>query len=412
MNKKKEIVLENVTVDKLVHGGQAIAEVPQTAAEQAGMVNLAGLKIFVWNALPGEVVDVRVTKKKSTHVEGIATTVHTASEDRVEPLEPLSYLSTSPWQMMSWEVENTAKQAILAETFEREGMTNIPFDNFVSGDLQTGYRNKQEIGFWGDDDGLHLAHYIRGTHGKQIVESSSIAADAINKAQVAVRDELRKFDIWAGDLKTVVVRCNAAGDTVAALFCKKELDLSKFSLPTELQGIDIYFSNPQSPASVPTKKLYSFGSTVLTDMILDKDIGYYVLSFFQVNLPIFEQVPALNKARVGQSTLAKSAFIGGSFHARGGNSQRAYQRISVDWTLYEELDRFPDNVGGSNKGVAKIGFHVPAENKWQMPAVIGSRVFVEDRNHLEDQPKDRRQYCCSRHRNGDPHQSLAGWYQE
>ncbi len=69
--------------------------------------------------------------------------------------------------------------------------------------------------------------------------------------------------------------------------------------------------------------------------------------------PIFDQMPVLKEARVGQSTLAKSAFVGGSFHARGGNSQRAYQRISVDMVVYEELDRFPDNVGGSNKGVAK-----------------------------------------------------------
>lgn len=289
MSKKKEIILQNITVGKLVHGGQAIAEIPQTAAEEVGMANLAGRKIFVWNALPGETVDVRITKKKSSYVEGIATVVHTASTDRVEPLEPLSYLSTSPWQIMNWDTENAAKQDILAETFEREDVRGIAWSNFVAGDTQTNYRNKQEIGFWGDDDGLHLAHYVRGTHGKQIVESSSIAADAINTAQVAVRDELSKFDIWAGDLKTVVIRCNIAGDTVAALFCKKELDLSKFELPSELQGIDIYFSNPQSPASVPTKKLYSFGNTVLTDAILAKDISYYVLSFFQVNIPIFEQ---------------------------------------------------------------------------------------------------------------------------
>ncbi len=300
-HKKTQIVLPNVSVGKLVHGGQAIGEISQTTADAVGMSSLAGRKIFVWNALPGELVDVRVTKKKSSYLEGIAATIHITSPDRAEPVEPQSYLSTSPWQMMEWEAENTAKQSILAEVFGREGINDINFDAFVSGDQQSGYRNKQEIGFWGDDDGLHLAHYVRGTHGKQIVESSIIAAAAINTAQVAILGELRKHDVWAGDLKTVVVRCNAAGDTVTALFCKKELDLSKFTLPSVVKGMDIYFSNPLSPASVPTKKLYSFGDTTLVDTIAGKRIGYGVLSFFQVNIPVFEQVLATIKKHVANA---------------------------------------------------------------------------------------------------------------
>lgn len=274
MSKKQEII-ENVKLDKLVHGGQCIGETAE------------GKKIFVWGGLPDEVVNVRTIKKKSSFIEGIAIEIIDASLDRIEPVEPNSYLSTSPWQIMNFNAENKAKQAILNETFARDGI-DITFGPFVAGEKELGYRNKQEFGFWGDDSGLNLAHYVRGTHGKQIIDSSLLASGSINKAAVAVRDELKRIKIWAGDLKTLVLRSSLAGEVVGALFIKKKLDLVNFAVPEELKGLVIYFSDPKSPASVPTKQLYSFGDITLTDNVLGKNITYDVMSFFQVNIPIFE----------------------------------------------------------------------------------------------------------------------------
>ena len=274
MSKKQEVI-ENVKLDKLVHGGQCLGATAE------------GKKIFVWGGLPGELVNVRVIKKKSSFLEGIVTDVIKPSDDRVDPLESQSYLSTSPWQIMTFESENKAKQAILTETFEREGI-EINFQPFVAGDKPYGYRNKQEFGFWGDDNGLNLAHYVRGTHGKQIIESSALTTDSINKSAVAVRDELRRLKVWGGDLKTLVLRCSAKGDVVGALFIKKKLDLVNFEVPEELKGLVIYYSDPKSPASVPTKQLYSFGDITLTDTLMGNNITYDVMSFFQVNIPVFE----------------------------------------------------------------------------------------------------------------------------
>jgi 23S rRNA (uracil1939-C5)-methyltransferase len=162
----------------------------------------------------------------------------------------------------------------------------------------TGYRNKMEFGFWGDDDGLQLAHYVRGTHGKQKVDGSILTNDSINNGAQAILAELRKLDIWGGDLKTLVLRSSTENQVVAALFMKKELDMSKFELPTGIKGIDMYFSDPQSPASVPTKKLYSLGDIKLTDTIMGKNITYDVMSFFQVNLPVFEKALSTIKSRL------------------------------------------------------------------------------------------------------------------
>ncbi|HEV7454725.1 MAG TPA: hypothetical protein VGO07_05700, partial [Candidatus Saccharimonadales bacterium] len=90
------------------------------------------------------------------------------------------------------------------------------------------------------------------------------------------------------DLKTVIVRANQKGEAVASLFVKLET-FRKLELPVELKGLRVYFSNPKSPASVPTELLYQVGDATLSDELLGKPFIYDADSFFQVNIPVFEQ---------------------------------------------------------------------------------------------------------------------------
>ena len=287
---KKEVIQEDIRLEKLVHGGQCMASASD------------GCKLFVWGGLPSELVDVRILRKKQDYYEGIVITVKEPSEHRIEPLEPLSYLSTSPWQIMTQSLEDESKALILEESFKRAGV-ELDWQDFVSSVKNVGYRNKMEFGFWGDDDGLHLAHYVRGTHGKQIVAGSVLANNFINVAAQSIIDLLNTMNVRAGDLKTVILRCSQAGSVVGALFVKEKLDFSTITLPEELKGMVIYYSNPKSPASVPTELLYSFGDITLSDDILGKNIMYDVLSFFQVNLPVFEQALIRIKEYVGNKPI-------------------------------------------------------------------------------------------------------------
>lgn len=297
---KQQPVVSNIRLEKFVHGGQAIAHLPD------------GKTVFVWGGLPGELVSIRLLKQKKSHAEGVVVDVLEASSERILAVEPTVYLSTSPWQIVSWEAENRAKQAILEETFTHAGLTPA-WERFVyAADQSTvlHYRNKMEFGFFGDDDGLHLAHYVRGSHGKQITNGSALAEEPINQAAQAIVQELNRLKVWGGDLKTVVLRCSQQGETVAALFIKNEsLDLSDFEVPNMLKGMDIYFSNPKSPASVPTKLLHRYGATELCDELMGKKLHYSVLSFFQVNLPIFNQ--ALKRIDFAVGTLSKIDLYSG-----------------------------------------------------------------------------------------------------
>jgi 23S rRNA (uracil1939-C5)-methyltransferase len=278
--------MEEVRIEKLVHGGQGLGELSD------------GRKVFVWNALPGETVSIRIIKKKRSYVEAIAEEIIVASPDRVRPGEE-NYLATSPWQMMTFAAENTHKKAIVEELFSREHVSLPVFAETTTDGVALGYRNKMEYSFWGDDDGLHLALYRRGSHGKQIVMGSKLALPALDAAANAVCEALNGLDVRAGDLKSVIVRVQQDGRAVACLFVKPDT-FPDITLPSSLVGLKVYHSNPKSPASVATKLLYKVGDTAMHDSVCGKNLEYAVEGFFQVNIPVFERAVQQIAAFVGE----------------------------------------------------------------------------------------------------------------
>ena len=263
------------TIAKLVHGGQGFGVLED------------GRKCFVWGALPDEDVTFRSLKNRKDYVEGIAVEIHKASLDRIDPRDD-AFMSTSPRQIMVEFLEDAYKLAILTETFERAG---VSLPEKVLADQTTSfyqYRNKMEYSFFGDDDGLHLALYNRGTHHKQIVKSSSIEQPEITKAANEVVAQLGDLRVRAADLKTLILRTSQQGKTVAALFVKRK-DFPQLTLPKSLDGLTVVYSNPLSPASVRTKDLKIYGDISLSDKVLGKELSYDVHSFFQVNLEVFNR---------------------------------------------------------------------------------------------------------------------------
>lgn len=287
---------EEVTIEKLVHGGQGLSRLSD------------GRKVFVWNALPGEIVRAKITKKRRDYAEGIVEEVIIPSHERIEPLDA-AYLSTSPWQMMTWQAENKYKIDILKETFTRENV-NLPEFNFIAagkagpvcfsesefiseGSMEnpTGvfhYRNKMEYSFWADDDGLHLALFHRASHSKQIVQGSSIARPEIDTVANHILEILNKNGVRGSQLKTVVLRTNTNGEVIAALFVKDD-NFPSIDFSGICKGVTVVYSNPKSPASVVTKELYAVGHLELTEIIRGTSLTYGVNSFFQVNIPVFEK---------------------------------------------------------------------------------------------------------------------------
>ena len=73
--KKQDIILENVLIESVAAEGKALARVDGTV-------------LFVPFAVPGDVVDVKVTKKKKNYMEGFILRIVTPSEHRMQMAAP------------------------------------------------------------------------------------------------------------------------------------------------------------------------------------------------------------------------------------------------------------------------------------------------------------------------------------
>lgn len=281
---KKQLTFETLTLDKIVGGGQALG----TLAD--------GRKAFVWGGLPGETVTIRLTKKKSHFVEGIVTEVHKASPERIEPLDPTSYLSTSPWQIMTFEAEQRYKAALIEEAFELHDIVLPDAIEIYSDNNIAHYRNKVEFSWFGDTkdgvDTLDLAFFMRGGMGKIPIQDCSLLPEPMMRLALAMRNLLRTKDITARNLKTLLIRSDQNGNCVWQLYVKDTLaDIidAKEAMALPARGGEVIYSDPRSPASHITKRLAAFGDIVLTDTILGVPFRYATEGFFQVNIPVYEQ---------------------------------------------------------------------------------------------------------------------------
>lgn len=277
--------IEQATFEKIVGGGQTLGHLAD------------GRKVFVWGALPGEAASVRITKKKSRLAEGVAESITSPSKERVAPQDETTYLSTSPWQILSFDAEQRYKSALIEEAFELHNIVlPKPITVFTDG-REYHYRNKVEFSFFGqqEDDGtykLDLAFFRRGSKGKVIINQCALLPDTMMQTAHDITRYLESSHISARQLKTLLIRCDQSGQCVWQLYVK----VDDFSLTADdiaryvpALGGEIIYSDPKSPASRITKRLSQAGDLVLTDTILGVPFHYATEGFFQVNLPVYER---------------------------------------------------------------------------------------------------------------------------
>ena len=279
----KKTTYERLSLTKTIGGGQALGTLDD------------GRTALVWGGLPGEDVTILLTKKKSSYVEGIVTEVHTASPERVAPADPDSYLSTSPWQIMSFDAEQRHKAELIHEAFMLHGVTLPSITKVYTDGVTQRYRNKVEFSWYGDatasGETLDLAFFRRGTKGKIVVHDSILLPEPMLELAKTIRDDLGQLGISARQLKTLLIRSDQKGLCVWQLYTKDEnLGITQELIDSwPAQGGEVIYSNPKSPASVITTRELTTGNLTLTDTILDKTFQYVAEGFFQVNIPVYEQ---------------------------------------------------------------------------------------------------------------------------
>lgn len=135
--KKKELpLLEGVTIEAV-------------AAEGKALVHVNDLVVFVPFAIPGDVVDLQLTKKKHSYAEAEVVRLVKPSPDRIAPFcQHFGVCGGCKWQMLPYELQLRAKQKQVVDALTRIGKVELPECMPILGSKKTQeYRNKLEYGF-------------------------------------------------------------------------------------------------------------------------------------------------------------------------------------------------------------------------------------------------------------------------
>lgn len=134
--KRQDIILENITIESVAAEGKALAHVD-------------GAVVFVQFAVPGDIVDIKVCKKKKNYMEGYILRMVKPSEHRLEPFcKHFGVCGGCKWQPLPYEMQLQAKQQQVYDQLVRIGHLDIPeIMPIVPSDKTTYYRNKLEFTF-------------------------------------------------------------------------------------------------------------------------------------------------------------------------------------------------------------------------------------------------------------------------
>lgn len=234
--KKKSLpVLENITITDYAAEGKALARVNE-------------LVVFVPFAVPGDVVDLQVRRKKHSYCEAEIIRFIKYSERRVKPFcQHFGICGGCKWQNIPYDEQLRMKQKQVYDQLTRIGKVNLPEFNQILGSVKTqGYRNKLEFGCsnrrWLTQEEIAsgsdftqmnaVGFHITGAFDKILpIEKCWLMDDLQNKIRNAIRDYAYEHDIvfydirkQCGLLRDIMVRNSDTGEWMVLIQFHYEKD--------------------------------------------------------------------------------------------------------------------------------------------------------------------------------------------
>lgn len=124
-------------------------EIEKLAFGGFGVARIENYVVFVKNAIPGDVVSAKISKRKSSYAEARLLSVIQPSDIRVEaPCPFFDYCGGCTWQNMSYENQLLYKRAIVQESITRlAGIDYCEVSPVAASEKNFAYRNKMEFSF-------------------------------------------------------------------------------------------------------------------------------------------------------------------------------------------------------------------------------------------------------------------------
>ncbi|HEY8397051.1 MAG TPA: 23S rRNA (uracil(1939)-C(5))-methyltransferase RlmD [Flavihumibacter sp.] len=239
--RKKNLRLEKLTVEDYAAGGKSLSRVE-------------GKVVFIEGAVPGDVVDVRLSKNKKDWAEGRVDRFHSYSADRVEPFcQHFGVCGGCKWQMLPYEKQLIYKQQEVEQQLRRIGKVEIPPIMPILGCEETRYyRNKleftasnrryltaEEINRGGEIPQENaLGFHVPRLFDKVIdIQYCHLMAEPTNAIKNTIREYasahgLEYYDIreHRGFLRTVLIRVLTTGEVMVNLVFGREDKKSRKAL--------------------------------------------------------------------------------------------------------------------------------------------------------------------------------------
>jgi 23S rRNA (uracil1939-C5)-methyltransferase len=219
---------ENVTIQDIGAEGKAVAKVGE-------------MIVFTKLAIPGDVVDLQVTKKRKRYQEAFIKTYKEYSSDRIDPLcDHFGTCGGCKWQMLPYEKQLYYKQKQVQDQLQRIGKVQLPeIMPILGSERNTFYRNKLEFTFsnkrWLTFDEVEagneiekpdaLGFHVPGLFDKVIrIDKCWLQPEPSNKLrnfiyEFAISNKLEFFDLKAqkGFLRTLIIRTSSTGEVMVIL---------------------------------------------------------------------------------------------------------------------------------------------------------------------------------------------------
>ena len=222
--RRKNKIYQGIEITGIADKGKAVGRTEE------------GEVIFVKGVVPGDVVDVLRTKKRSKYMEGRVVDYQSYSDDRVEPFcEHFNYCGGCDWQNMAYETQLKHKHTVVENAILRLGKAEPKeFLPIVGCEDTTFYRNKMEFSFsckrWLSPEELNdetisnredvLGFHPKGAFDKIIdinkcwLQPDPSNAIRLESKRIAIEQELSFFDAYLneGFMRNMIIRMSTTGE--------------------------------------------------------------------------------------------------------------------------------------------------------------------------------------------------------
>ena len=227
--KKKPLpLLENITITDFAAEGKALARVDD-------------MVVFVPWAVPGDVCDLQVRRKKHSFMEAEIACLHTPSPLRIKPFcQHFGVCGGCKWQQLPYEEQLKMKQQQVYDQLTRIGKVALPEFRPILGSVKTReYRNKLDFGCankrWLTSEELKdeqiekdvpaIGFHITGAFDKILpIEKCWLMDDVQNQIRneicnYAIRKNISFFDLrqQVGLLRDVIIRNSNTGELMVII---------------------------------------------------------------------------------------------------------------------------------------------------------------------------------------------------